>query len=115
MRRMQHTTDISVNRNPIDPSSLGNIPSLSPIDCLDDTPTFVEIESAINGLNLTKASSIDYLLAEILRYSGWSLKTHIHPFSCRAWTSHSIPQQWKEVNIVAIYNIKGDREVGGNS
>jgi len=43
--------------------------------------------------------------------SGACISSFIH----RAWTTGSLPQQWKDSDIVTIYKRKSDRQVCGNS
>ena len=101
--------------NPADPSILNALPDLPPVLALDEPPKFTEVLSAIRSLKNNKCAGPDGLPAEILKAGGYLLMRQLFHFICNTWQNETLPQEWKDSNIVTIYKKKGDKSSCGNS
>jgi len=78
------------------------------ISGLDAQPSLHEVTQAVKGLKNNKASGPDGIPAEIFKYGSQYLLHRLHRFILLTWNSKQLPQQWKDANIVTIFNRKGD-------
>ena len=72
-----------------------------------------EMARAIAGLKDGKASGGDGIPAEVWKHGRDHLFSRLHQLITNAWVMGSVPQAWKDANIVTIYK-KGDRTDCGN-
>ena len=97
----------------IDHEALDNIPQRIPKTSLDDIPSVDEIARAIAGHKDGKAPGGDGIPAEVWKHGGENMFSRLHQLITNAWEMGSVPQTWKDANIITIYK-KGDREDCGN-
>ena len=98
-----------------DPGVLDDLPTLPIIPKFDDPPSFDEVEKAIPSLKDNKAAGPDNIPAEFIKYGGCALHRRLHNFILDCWSAKSLPQQWKNANIILEHEKKGDRAECGNS
>ena len=98
-----------------DPGFLDDLPTLPIIPRLDDPPSFDEVEKAILSLKDNKAAGPDNIPAEVIKYGGCALHRRLHNFILDCWSANSLPQQWRNANIILVHKQKGDRAECGNS
>ena len=55
------------------------------------------------------------MAAELLKYGPSKLVDTLLNLFLNIWKCGSVPQMWKDVNLVTIYKNKGDRAQRGNS
>jgi hypothetical protein len=91
---------------------LDELPVLPEIPEKDEPPALVE---AISRLKNGKSPGPDGVPAEVFKYGGHELTSHMHEFIVACWNDEKIPSRWRSSNIVTIYKRKGDRAVCGNS
>ena len=101
--------------NPVDPHNLDHLPDLPPIMILDTPPSYSETRQAIEGLKNNKSAGPDGIPAEVFKHGGYLLTRRLHLLIHNIWEHGTLPQDWKDANIVVIYKQKGDRAVCGNS
>lgn len=101
--------------NPVDISILDNIPDLSLVTHLNNPPQFLETRQAIASLKNNKSAGPDGIPAEVFKHGGYLLTRRLHLLICHIWEGETLPQDWKDADIVVIYKQKGDRAVCGNS
>jgi len=53
--------------------------------------------------------------AEVYKHGGYILTRRLHLLIQNIWEQGTLPQDWKDANIVVIYKQKGDRAVCGNT
>ncbi|KAL1246959.1 hypothetical protein QQF64_034303 [Cirrhinus molitorella] len=53
--------------------------------------------------------------AEVFKHGGYILTRRLHLLIQNIWKYGTLPQDWKDANIVVIYKQKGDRAVCGHS
>ncbi|XP_042591969.1 uncharacterized protein LOC109084930 [Cyprinus carpio] len=105
----------SNHTNPVDQHILDNLPDLPPTMHLDTPPLFSELRQAISGLKNNKSAGPDGIPAEVFKHGGYILTRRLHLLIQNIWEHGTLPQDWKDANIVVIYKQKGDRPVCGNS
>ena len=98
-----------------DPGFLDDLPTLLIVPKLDDPPSFDEVEKAILSLKDNKTAFTDNIPAEVIKYCGCALHRRLHNFILDCWSANSLPQQWRNANIILLYKQKGDRAECGNS
>ena len=76
-----------------------------PINC--DSPSFVEIQAAVNRLKWGKAPGICGIHAELLKAGGNAALMSLHAVLCSAWNTGIIPTDWK-MGLVPLWKGKGD-------
>lgn len=114
-RWAEHFDSLLNKVNPTDPSVLNALPELPSVPSLDEPPKFTEILSAVRSLKNKKSPGPDGLPGEILKKGGYLLLRQLYHLICKIWQSETLPQEWKDSNIVTIYKRKGDRSSCGNS
>lgn len=82
---------------------------------LDNPPQYSETCQAIRSLKNNKSVGPDGIPAEVFKHSRFLLTCHLHLLISHTREHESLPQDWKDANIVVIYKNKGDRVVCGNS
>ena len=114
-RWANHFESLLNHTNPVDPHILDNLPDLPTTTHLDTPPLHSEIQQAIAGLKNNKSAGPDGIPAEVFKHGGYMLTRRLHILIHNIWEHGTIPQDWKDANIVIIYKHKGDRAVCGNS
>ena len=113
-RWVEHLSELLNRINPFDNTFIDSLPTLPPIPDLDITPSFPEVLKACRGLKNNKACGPDALPGEIFKYGGYCVTRRLHRFIGKVWLSETLPQQWKDANIVTVYKRKGDKATCGN-
>ncbi|XP_061891552.1 dickkopf-related protein 3b isoform X2 [Entelurus aequoreus] len=100
---------------PTDPSVLEDLPDYPTIHDLDLPPTFGEVKSAIRSLKDNKTPGPDSIPAEIFKQGGYLSIRALFLVISKVWKHETVPQQWRDANIITIYKGKGDKSLCGNS
>lgn len=100
--------------NQVDFSILEEFPTLPTIQKLDLPPTFSEVCATIGSLKNNKTPGLDSILAEILKQGSISVSLQFTCSSLR-YGDESFRHQWRDANIVTIYNNHGDKSICSNS
>ena len=87
----------------IDLEALENIPQRIIKTSLDEIPTMDEMARPITGLKDGKAPGGDGIPAEVWKHGGDNLISKLLQLITNAWEVGSVPQAWKDANIVTIY------------
>lgn len=114
-RWANHFETLLNQTNPVDPHILDNFPDLPPAINLDTPPLYSETRKAIAGLKNNKCAGPDGIPAEVFKHGGYLLTRRLHLLIQKFWEHETLPQDWKDANIVVIYKQKGDRAACGNS
>ncbi len=114
-RWANHFESFFNHTNPADLHILDNLPDLLPTKHLDTPPLYSELRQAIAGLKNNKCAGPDGIPAEVFKHGGYILTRRLHLLIQNIWEYGTLPQDWKDANIVVIYKQKGDRAVCGNS
>ncbi len=109
-RWANHFESLFNHINPADPYILDNLPDLPPTMHLDTPPLYSELRQAIAGLKNNKCAGPDGIPAEVFKHF-----KEVHLLIQNIWENGTLPQDWKDANIMVIYKQKGDRAVCGNS
>ena len=89
--------------------SILRIPDRLTLHGLDDPPTFDEIQDAIGSMKNNKSPGMDGIPAEVYKHGGPALTDELHKLFSLIWTRESVPQEFKDSNILPIYKRKGGR------
>lgn len=92
-----------------DPIILDELAELPPILDLSLPPTLQEVLLAVRSLKKNKTLGVDSFTAELLNGG----RVHVCADRTKVWTDETIPQQWRDANIVVIYKNKGDKAICG--
>lgn len=114
-RWANHFNTLLNHTNPVDPHILDKLLDLPTITHLDNPPQYSETRQAIRSLKNNKSAGPDGIPAEVFKNGGFMLTHRLHLLISHIWEHESLPQDWKNANIVVIYKNKGDRAVCGNS
>lgn len=114
-RWAEHFSALLNRRNPTDDSVLDDFPDQPIINELDLPPTFSEVSQAVKSLKDNKSPGPDNIPAEIFKNGGYLCLKSLHQYVLDVWDNESLPQLWKDANIVTIYKNKGDKSLCGNS
>ena len=101
--------------NPTDPGFIDAVLQLDVVQELDLPPTLDEVKKAIASLKCKKSPGLDGLQGELLKYGGDRVAEEIFNYISACWIADTIPSQWKDAKIIAIYKRKGDKTECGNS
>ncbi|XP_076046084.1 uncharacterized protein LOC143028190 [Oratosquilla oratoria] len=80
---------------------------------MNESPTFLELEKAMNQMKARKSPGPDNIPFELLQYGGMSLKTRLHNLILKIWTVQQVPKDLKDAVIITLFK-KGDRKLCGN-
>jgi hypothetical protein len=112
-RWAQHFESLLNQPGDIEPTALERINQRPLVTALDDAPTLKELKLAIASLADGKAPGVDGIPSEIWKHGGATLTNNLFRLIQQAWEEGSVPQEWKDANIVTIFK-KGDRTQCGN-
>ncbi|XP_030849691.1 uncharacterized protein LOC115927674 [Strongylocentrotus purpuratus] len=107
-RWSQHFETLLNQPGDIEPAARDRINQRPVVTALDDIPTRKELNLAIASLGDGKAPGVDGIPSEIWKHGGATLTNSLLMLIQQAWAEGSVPQEWKDANIVAIFK-KGDR------
>lgn len=93
---------------------LYKVPELPPIRNLSQPPTFLEILTAVRSLKINKSPGTAKIPAELLKQGGYLCTRTLPQYNTKVWNDENIPQQWRDANIVTIYQNKDDKTICGN-
>ena len=71
-------------------------------------PSAFEVVLAIEKLKNHKSPGIAQIPAEMINTEGRTIRSEIHKLIHSIWNGEELPEEWKELIIVAIYK-KGDK------
>lgn len=112
-RWSQHFEALLNQPGDIEPAARDRIIQRPIVTALDDVPTLEELHQALSSLADGKAPGVDGIPSEIWKYGGATLTNNLLILIQQAWAEGSVPQEWKDANIVTIFK-KGDRTQCGN-
>lgn len=112
-RWSQHFEALLNQPGDIEPEALDRINQRPIVTELDDVPALEELQRALNSLADGRAPGVDGIPSEIWKHGGAILTNNLLLLIQQAWKEGSVPQEWKDANIVTIFK-KGDRTQCGN-
>eukprot|EP00745_Piridium_sociabile_P040226 TRINITY_DN767_c0_g1_i3.p1 TRINITY_DN767_c0_g1~~TRINITY_DN767_c0_g1_i3.p1 ORF type:complete len:1045 (-),score=247.16 TRINITY_DN767_c0_g1_i3:182-3316(-) len=108
-RWTDHFSQLLNRPSQIDQQAIQDIPQRPVIESLDDPPTLDEVTKAIKQLQPGKAPGPDGIPPELYKEGGKTLTAKLTELMQQFWTEGSVPQDFKDANIVHLYKNKGDR------
>ena len=83
------------------------------MSAFDEKPSFHETIKAIKETKEGKSPGVCGILAEIWKQGGEKLKRKLHDQILKIWEKETVPQDWKDANIVSLFK-KGEWKDCGN-
>jgi hypothetical protein len=112
-RWSQHFEELLNQPGDIEHAARDKITQQPLVNALDNVPTMEELHLAVTSLADGKAPGVDGIPGEIWKHGGATLTNNLLLLIQQAWAEGSVPQEWKDANIVTIFK-KGDRTQCGN-
>ncbi len=113
-RWREHFSDLLNIPSTVDETIIHSLEQRPIVEHLKNPPTICEVRLAIRKLNKGKAPGSDGLFAELFIFGGDHLQGILHSFLCKLWNEESVPADWKNAILIAIFKNKGVREECGN-
>ena len=108
-RWVEHFQSVLNHQSNFDNQVLSELPQWTTATHLDNTPTAVEIQRALNQMTSGKAPGVDGIPAEVLKQGGPDLLIHLTDLINKIWEEEAVPQDFKDALLVHVYKRKGDR------
>ena len=101
--------------------SVLNCPSSVSQEALDDieqwpvlkslslTPSLAEVSKATRQMSSGKAAGPDGIPAEVFKHGGMKLNRKLTSLLRKIWSEETVPQEFRNANIIHLYKRKGDR------
>lgn len=81
---------------------------------LHDPTSFAEVRQVCKAIKNNKAAGPDSIPTEIFKYGCHFVTRRLQQFISKVRSAETLPQQWKDANIVTAYKRKGDKADCGN-
>ena len=108
-RWSEHFNQLLNRASQIDQQAIQDMPQRPVLAALDDPPTLAETQQAIKQLQMGKAPGPDGIPPEIFKEGGEAIAIKLTGLMQQFWEEGSVPQDFKDANIVHLYKNKGDR------
>ena len=108
-RWSDHFNQLLNRPSQIDQLVIQDMPQRPILAFLDDPPTLVETQKAIKQLQAGKAPGPDGIPPEIYKEGGDAVQAKLNELLQQFWEESSVPQDFKDANIIHLYKNKGDR------
>ncbi|PNF17083.1 hypothetical protein B7P43_G16092 [Cryptotermes secundus] len=69
----------------------------------EPVPTLKEVEQAIKKLKNNKASGMDLITAELVKFAGPEYAKHLHQLIVKIWITEIIPEEWNQSIICPVH------------
>ena len=113
-RWAEHFSNVLNRPSAINEEAINRLPQVPVNTLLDDPPSVEETEAAIARLSTGKAAGSDAIPAEIYKEGGATLTNKLHELFSMIWENATIPQEFKDANIVHLYKRKGNIQACDN-
>ena len=113
-RWKEHFNDLLNRESIIDPTFIDKIPQKDIKWVLNNRPSLVEVNEAIDSLKLGKAPGKDGITAEMLKYGGEGARFLVWEIIGDFWEDESVHQDWRDAIMIVLYKSKGKRDICGN-
>lgn len=108
-RWSDHFSQLLNRPSEIDQQAIKDMPQRSILTSLNDPPTLEETQKAIKQLQVGRAPGPDGIPPEIFKEGGETVATKLTELMQLFWEEGSVPQDFKDANIIHLYKNKGDR------
>ena len=113
-RWAEHFSSVLNRPSAINEEAINRLPQVPVDTSLDELPTLQETKDAIARLSNGKAAGSDAIPAEIYKEGGITLTEKLHQLLIVIWENATIPQEFKDANIVHLYKRKGNIQACDN-
>ena len=97
----------------IDQDAINNLRQAPVQNWMNKCPEIDEITTAIGMISEGKSPGSDGIHPEVIKRGGSKLLSTLHEIIQEAWNTATVPQDWKDAQLVTIFK-KGDRRLCGN-
>lgn len=108
-RWAEHFESVLNQPSVFDETVLDEIPQLPEASYLDQPPTVDDVRKAVKQLSSGKSPGADSIPSEIYKDGGDQLIQRLSQLFTKIWEAESVPQDFKDAQIVHIFKRKGDR------
>ena len=108
-RWAEHFNNLLNRPSTVDNAAIDEIPQHPMQEQLSSPPNLAETIKAIKQMSNGKAPGADGIPAEVFKYGGQKLARKLLQLFKIIWESETVPQDFKDANIIHLYKRKGDR------
>ena len=113
-RWTEHFGELFFNPSTIDTAIVNGISQRDVFHEMMDLPDMSEVHSAMQQVNTGKAPGLDGIPMEVLLCGGEKIEVEIHRLIVEVWTGGSVPQDWIDAILIALFKGKGSKSVCGD-
>jgi len=89
--------------------ALDDIEQWPVLESLSLTPSLAEVSKAARQMSSFKAAGADGIPAEVFKYGGMKLNRKLTSMLRKIWWEETVPQEFRNTNIIHLYKRNGDR------
>ena len=108
-RWCDHFSQLLNRPSQINHQEIQNMPQRPVLTSLDEVPTLEETQRAIEQLQVGKSPGPDGIPPEIFKEGGKAMVAKLTELLQQSWEAGTVPQDFKDANIIHLYKNKGDR------
>ena len=113
-RWTEHFSNLLNRPAEVSEAAIDEIPQLRIQEQLSDPPNLAETLKAIKQMSNGKTPGADGIPLEVFKHGGDKLAQNLVRLSNVIWDSESVPQEFKDANIIHLYKRKGNRSCCDN-
>jgi len=113
-RWRQHFSQLLNRPSIIDQQAIQDMPQRPLLASLDEPPSLEETQKAMKQLQGGKAPGPDGIPPEVFKEGGEAVTAKLIELMQMFWMEGSVPQDFKDANIIHLYKHKGDRAACDN-
>ena len=110
-RWQEHFKDLFFNPSEVDELVIENLPQLEVVYRMDRIPTIEEVDKAVKQINSGKAPV--FVPVELLQTGSENVRHELANLMINNWGG-SIPQDWVDVILLALYKNKAEKSICDN-
>ena len=113
-RWTEHFSNLLNRPSEVSEAAIEEIPQLRIQEQLSDPPNLAETLKAIKQMSNGKTPGADGIPSEVFKHGGHKLARSLVRLFNVIWDSESVPQEFKDANIIHLYKRKGNRSCCDN-
>ena len=113
-RWAEHFSTLLNRPSSVEEQALDRIPQRPVQENLDIPPTLEEVFKAVKQTSAGKSAGKDNIPAELFKEASTKAMEEFHNIICSIWAEESMPDDFRDATIVALYKNKGSKSDCGN-
>ena len=110
VKLFEHICRIRVERlHSVSQEALDDIEQWPVLKSLSLTPSLAEVSKATRQMSSGKAAGPDGIPAEVFKHGGMNLNRKLTSLLRKIWSDETVPQEFRNANVIHLYKRKGDR------